>query len=88
MRNPKKKTSLAAPAAMYAHTFAGSIPLSANQKSRIVSLVEARIAAEKHIATLNDSIKMILATIIECSGGDPAANYALVDNASRLEMQR
>jgi len=88
----KKTKQPAAPAGIQsaktaAIQFAKSIPLSPNQKSRIVSLVEARAAAQKHMTTLDDSIKFMLATIIECSNGDPAANYSLVDNGSRLEIQ-
>ncbi len=71
-----------------------AIPLDAKQQTRVRSLVEvhrdatARAeAARREAAMANDSLNFMLATIIECSGGDPSGSYNLVGDGSLLEMQ-
>lgn len=77
------------------------LPLDAKQQARIRSLVElhtnataleaafkGRAEAAKREATMaNDSLDFMLATIIECYGGDPKGSYNLVADGTRLEMQ-
>lgn len=75
-------------------TFNKDIPLSNNQSSRLVSLMEhqrqtEKLAAEvtQHANVLKQAVAMLMATIIECSGGDTSAPYALTDNGTRLKSE-